>query len=297
MKVDESQQLIDFLTANAPQLDADLPTIREQFDKMVALQTVPADCTAEQVSAGGVPAVWITVPQARNDAVLLYLHGGGYMIGSAKAYAGLAAAIGKAAGMNVLVPDYRLGPEHPFPAPIDDAMTAYGWLVNQTTQARSIVVSGDSAGGGLTMALLHQLRERQMAYPCGVSLISPWIDLKMQGKSVASKAAVDLVLPLDALTAMAGAALGGAAMPAYLDTLNANLTGYPPVQIQVGSHEILLDDACRLATCLGAANVSVQLRVWPGMMHDWPLFAQVLSDGRAAIERIGNFARVCCTRE
>jgi acetyl esterase/lipase len=251
------------------------------------------DCAVEKISAHGVPALWIEPKCAHNDSAIMYLHGGGYMIGSAQGYVGIASAIGKASGMRVLVVDYRLAPEHPYPAAVEDALTAYKWLLERDGLRASVLV-GDSAGGGLSMATLAELRKRCATLPAGVSLISPWIDLKIEGGSILTKAAVDPVLTQDGLVAMAGAFLGNEPIPDCMTPLHADLSGYPPLQIQVGSHEILLDDSLRLAARSASANVSTTLRVWPGMIHDWPLHAPFLSDGRAAISQIAEFVRACC---
>jgi monoterpene epsilon-lactone hydrolase len=210
--------------------------------------------------------------------------------GSSLAYRALYGGLARAAGARGLALDYRLAPENPFPAAVDDAVAGYKGLLGQGIAPENIAIAGDSAGGGLTVATLVAARDAGLPMPAAAVAISPFADMEGTGESVVSKAAEDPSLNREGLTGMAGTYLnGGSPRSPLASPIYANLAGLPPLLIQVGSVEILLDDATRLAARAGAANVDVQLEIWAGMPHVWHGFASMLSEGRDAIERAGAF--------
>jgi acetyl esterase/lipase len=225
--------------------------------------------------------------------VLLFLHGGGYCSGSLVSHRRLVTEAGRAAKMRTLAIGFRLAPEHPFPAALDDAWTAWRWLARQGVAAQHIAVGGDSAGGGLTQALIGRLREAGEALPACAWLISPWTDLTLSGATLITKDAVDPIIHKAYL-----AELADAYVPASMDRkdpqvspLFADLRGLPPTLIQVGSAETLLDDSTRLAAAAGAADVAVTLEIWPDMIHAWPMWNAHLEPGRRALAHAGAFIR------
>jgi epsilon-lactone hydrolase len=270
--------------------DATIEEIRAGFELMA--QPVPEDVRREAVEAGGVPAEWIVPPNADRERVILYLHGGGYVIGSINTHRALVAAIARSAGARALALDYRLAPENPFPAAVEDATAAYRWLLANGARPDQIVVAGDSAGGGLTVATLLALRDAGDPLPAAGVCISPWVDLEGVGESMTAKADVDPIVQKDALVRMAQAYLGDAdprtplAAPLYAD-----LGGLPPLLIQVGTSETLLDDATRLHQRARDAGVEVTLEPWEEMIHVWHLFGLMLPEAQQAIEQIGAFVR------
>ena len=266
--------------------------MRANFEELGTNTPIPADIKQEKVSAGGVPAEWISAPNASADRAVLYLHGGGYVMGSINTHRDLMARISRASGFRVLGIDYRLAPEHPFPAAVEDAVVAYRWLLAQGLQASHIAVAGDSAGGGLTVATLVAIRDAKLATPGAGVCLSPWVDLEGIGESMTTKASVDPVVQKEGLIGMAAAYLGGKdprtplAAPLYAD-----LKGLPPLLIQVGEAETLLDDSNRLADRAKAAGVKVTLEPWQEMIHVWQMFAPFLPEGQEAIEGIGKYLR------
>ena len=266
--------------------------MRANFEDLAKNTPIPPDIKQEKVSAGGVPSEWIAAPNASADRVVLYLHGGGYVVGSVNTHRDLMARISRASGFRVLGVDYRLAPEHPFPAAVDDALAAYRWLLAQGVQPSRIAVAGDSAGGGLTMATLVAIRDAQLPVPGAGVCLSPWVDLEGIGESMTTKASVDPVVQKQGLTAMAAAYLGGKAPRTPLAApLYADLQGLPPLLIQVGEAETLLDDSNRLAERAKAAGVKVTLEPWKDMIHVWQLFASFLPEGQEAIDGIGKYLR------
>ncbi len=248
------------------------------------------DVTYEPVDAGGVSSLWVTAPGVAEDRVVLYLHGGGYIVGSLKSHQDLVARISKAANARVLYADYRLGPEHPFPAAVEDAVAAYQWLLSEGVDASRIAISGDSAGGGLTIAAMVSLRDSGVALPATAVCISPWVDLEGVGDSMTSNADVDPSVKKEGLVAMAEAYLNGADPRSPLAApLYADLKGLPPTLIQVGGHETLLDDSTRLAKLADAAGVDVTLEEADEMFHVWHAFAPMLPEGQEAIDRLGAY--------
>ncbi|HLK32906.1 MAG TPA: alpha/beta hydrolase, partial [Terriglobales bacterium] len=236
-----------------------------------------------------VPGLWITTPAGRSRSIL-YFHGGGYALGSAKAYAEMTSWIARAAQARVFVLDYRRAPEHRFPAALEDALLAYRWIASSGAGPSAISVMGDSAGGGLTLALLCSLRDRGAALPGCAACISPWVDLEMTGQSITSKASADPLLTREGLQKFADWYLGGQdARNPLVSPLHADLRGLPPLLIQVGTSEILLDDALRLAERARAAGVKVKLTQYEDMPHVWHVFASFLPEGRQAAKEIGEF--------
>jgi acetyl esterase/lipase len=265
---------------------------RAQYDKAERVFPTPADVKAERQSAPDQPAEWLLPEGVRADAAVLYLHGGGYVIGSPRSHRHLAAAIARAAGTPALLPDYRLAPEHPFPAALEDAVAAYEWLLARGIAPERIVVAGDSAGGGLTVATLLALRDRGLPRPAGGVCISPWVDLTCSSGSYKTKAAVDPIVLPDSITLMAQAYLGdGDRKTPLASPLFADLRRLPPLLVQVGSDEVLLDDALGLGARAQAAGVEVRVEEWPAMVHVWPWFLGMLDEADRAIGVIGEFVR------
>jgi epsilon-lactone hydrolase len=252
----------------------------------------PAGAVRELVDAGGVPAERVTMPQSHADRDILYLHGGGFVTGSASLYRHLTWRLAAAAQARLLAIDYRLAPEHPFPAALDDAVAAYRFLLADGADPRRIAVIGDSAGGGLALSLLVRLRDEGEALPAAAVALSPWTDLALTGPSLVANAAADPMLNPAMLPALVGLYLDGAdPRHSYASPLYADPAGLPPVLLHVGSDEILRDDAVRMAERLRLAGCKVILEVWPRMPHVWHVFATVMPEARRAIAGIGAFLR------
>ena len=263
---------------------------RAQYERAEKFFPTPPDVKVEHVGAPTVPAEWLTPPGARADAAVLYLHGGGYVIGSPRSHRHLAAAVGAAARMCVLLPDYRLAPEHPFPAAVDDAVAAYRWLMDRTIAPARIVIAGDSAGGGLTVAMLLALRDAGVPLPAAGVCISPWVDLTCSGGSYRTRAEADPIVKGESVGQMATAYLAGKdAKTPLASPLFADLRGLPPLLIHVGDDEVLLDDAVQLAERTRKAGVDATLDVWDQMVHVWHWFFPMLDEGQQAFDRIGEF--------
>lgn len=276
----------------AGQRPTDLAGRRQRLDNLTARYEMPADVVVEGVDANGVMAEWTTTPAADPTQVIMFLHGGGYVSGSIKSHRHMIAQAGREAGTRTLALDYRLAPEHPFPAALDDALTGYRFLLSQGFLPENIVIAGESAGGGLAIATLVSLREAGTALPACAWCSSPWADLEMSGGTMQTKAAVDPLIQRPYLQELAAAYLQGrdARMP-MVSPIYADLRGLPPLLIQVGSDETLLDDAIRLAGVAAAADVRTTLQVWPSMIHAWHLFYAQLADGRRSLAEMGAFVR------
>jgi epsilon-lactone hydrolase len=265
---------------------------RERLDALGDAYSTAADIQHQPVNADGVPAEWSIAPGADPSRVLLYLHGGGFSVGSIVSHRAMVTETGRSAGVRTLAIDYRRTPEHPFPAALDDALQAYGWLLRQGVHPGRIAIGGDSAGGGLTLAVMVALRDRGLPLPACGWCISPWVDMEARGESYATKAAIDPMISKEYILELAGWYLGGTEPRAPLAApVHADLRGLPPLLIQVGSAETLFDDSIQIAARAGAADVRVTLEVWPQMIHAWPLFHQQLTDGRRAIAAAGSFIR------
>ena len=250
----------------------------------------PAGVTCTPVEAGGVSAEWSVADGVAEDKVILYVHGGGYVMGSAGSHRDVTGRLSKASGARVLSLNYRLAPEHPFPAPVDDAVAAYRWLLAQGISSSNIAIAGDSAGGGLAFATLLALRDAGDPLPAAGVGISPWVDMEGTGESMTTRAAVDPVVQKEGLLEMAKLYLGDADPKNPLAApLHANLAGLPPLLIHVGDAETLLDDSNRITERARKAGVNVTLKIWDEMPHVWHLFAPILPEGQQAIEEIGAF--------
>lgn len=265
---------------------------RQGFDAFAQAFPTAGDIVVEKVSANGVPAEWTSAQGTDTSRAVLYLHGGGYVIGSLDSHRHVTSEIARDLGARTLALHYRLSPEQPFPAPVEDAVAGYRYLLAEGIAPRNIALAGDSAGGGLVVAALVAIRDAGLAQPSCGWCISPWVDMEGIGGSMTSLAGTDPIVQKEPLLEMSALYLNGAdprsplAAPIYAD-----LRGIAPLYIQVGAAETLLDDAIRLASVAGAANVPVTLEVWPEMPHVWHLFHPRLAAGRRAITAGARYMR------
>jgi acetyl esterase/lipase len=286
----ELQVVVDMLRANPPVQGDDIPAMRAGMLAATGGMPLPPDVEYEPVDASGVAAEWARAPGVDAERTVVYLHGGGYVMGSVETHRLLVAGISRAVAAPVLSVDYRLGPEHPHPAAVDDALAAYRFVLAQGAAPERIAIAGDSAGGGLTVAALLALREAGDPLPAAGICISPWLDLTLSGASMDTKADVDPMVTRETLRPMADAYLAGAdPKTPTASPLFADLTGLPPLLVQVGTAETLLDDSRRLAERAKSADVDLTLEEWEGMIHVWHAFAALLPEGRQAIDRIGEY--------
>ncbi|MBS0411079.1 MAG: alpha/beta hydrolase [Proteobacteria bacterium] len=279
------------LAAMATPLDAPELSFAERrpgMDAFGAASPLPDGCKVETLTLGGVPAEKLTPKGADAGRILFYVHGGGYCLGSPTSHRALVARIAEAAGAVAYVVDYRLAPEHPFPAAVDDAVAAYRAVLNDGAQPGRIVIGGDSAGGGLTFATALALRAAGLPAPGGLYAISPWADLTQSGGAYVAKAAGDPMLDKAGLDNFAAGYLNGQDARAPLASpVFGDLSGLPPVLIQVGGEEVLLTDSTTLAEKIALGGGDVTLRVWPEMIHVWHFFAAQLDAGMRASQEAG----------
>ena len=264
---------------------------RQLTEQLLSKGSIAPGCSFEPAQVGGVPGLWAHPQRVKAGRVLHYLHGGGYAVGSANAYRSLASHLAAACEARVLTIDYRLAPEHPFPAAVDDAVVAYRGLLGSGIDPQCLAVAGDSAGGGLSMALLLAIRDAGLAQPVAAAVMSPWVDMTQSGASWANKRAVDPMLGrLGQGPSMADLYLNGVdARHPLASPVLADLRGLAPVLIQVGSSECLLDDSTQLVARLAAADVKVVLDVWPGMIHVFQGMVDQLEEAREAIAGLARF--------
>ena len=290
-----SQQLeavIQMLRAGIVKPSKGIEDDRASYEERMSRFPLDDDIKCERVGAGGVPAEWVVAPEAVDDRIMVYLHGGGYLVGSMRTHRVTLSKISRVAAARVLGLDYRLSPESHFPAPVEDTVAAYRWLLSNGADPKKIVFGGDSAGGGLTVSAFVALRYLGEPLPAAGICISAWTDLDHTGESMITNAEVDPNISRERLTGMAKTYMGGKDLRAPLASpIYADLHGLPPLLIMVGSIEVLLDDSTRLAERARAAGVDVTLEVWDDMPHNWPLFAPILPEGQQAIGRIGEFIR------
>ena len=265
---------------------------RVWYERFTGQFELPEDATFEPVGAGGVSAEWISTPGVAEDRVVMYLHGGGYMIGSMRTHRSPLSYLSRVSGARVLGLNYRLAPEHPFPAAVEDSVAAYRWLLEQGITPGRIVIGGDSCGGGLTIATLVALKYFGYPLPAGGISHSGWTDLAHTGESFETKAEDDPLLDREMLEGMAAAYLGDRSRTTPLASpYYADLSGLPPLLVQVGTAEVLLDDSLRLADKAKAAGVDVTLEVWDDMPHVWQAFVSFLPEARQSLDSCGEFVR------
>lgn len=273
-------------------LQADVPTLRASFNELMARIPPPADVRQKPTTIGGVAGIEVTASGPDTGAVILYFHGGVYVIGSAATSIGLVAELARRTGARVITLDYRLAPEHPYPAAVDDARDAYQGLLEQGVDPAQIALAGESAGGGLAVAALLALRDAGAPLPSCAFMMSPYADLTLSGASIANRAAVDRTLtPEGLLLRIPDYVAGADATDPLISPVFGDLTGLPPLLIQVGSNEILLSDALRLAERAAMADVTVTLDVTDGVPHVFQAFAAMLDEADAALARASAFLR------
>jgi acetyl esterase/lipase len=244
-----------------------------------------------EISANNVPAEWNIPENAAGKRVMLYLHGGSYVAGSFKSHREMVFRLARAVCARALAVDYRLAPEHPYPAALEDAVAAYTYLLNIGTDSADIIIMGDSAGGGLALALLLELRTKKIPLPACVTCLSPWTDLTGSGNTMQSNSNIDPVLTAQFLDDGARYYTNGMdrTIPA-ISPLFGTFEGLPPLLVQVGTDDILLDDSKRLVELVRKAGSEIELQIWPKMFHVWQFFSFLLPDARKAINKIGQFA-------
>jgi len=287
----EIEEVLRYLDQHRP-TERTLETVRAYLDAMVTMAPPAGDVKVEHVSVGGVPAERLTLPGSDASRTLVYLHGGGYCLGSAKAYRAFAARVGRAFGGVTIVPDYRLAPENPFPAGLHDCIAVTRALSKEHGGLGSVVLAGDSAGGGLALATLVSLRDEGHPLPAAVALLSPWVDIEGTGESMTTRAAQDPIVSRDGMTKFALMYLGETgdrknplAAPTY-----AKLEALPPLLVQVGTREVQLDDVAAFVEKARAVGTHVELEIWEEMLHVFQLFPR-LPDAARAIDRVGAFLR------
>ena len=290
----ELKTITEMLRARQQEAPAEVsfPESRAMFEQMTAAFPLPPGVKTTPVDAGGIPGEWIVAPEANDEPVIYWLHGGGYCIGSVNTHRGLLARISAASRARVFAIDYRLAPEDPFPAAVEDAVAGYLWLLSIGVDPSQIIIGGDSAGGGQTVATLVALKEDGKPLPAAAVCISPWTDLALTGESLFTKAEADPMITNDGIARVRDAYVGDSdPNEPLVSPIYADLSGLPPLLIQVGENEVLLDDSTRLAERAKTAGVDVTLEVWPEMIHVWHFFATMLPEGQQAIDRIGEWVR------
>jgi monoterpene epsilon-lactone hydrolase len=288
VSTEQRENLEAILRQSAFPADSDVSELRRRLRELTSAQPLPAGVTVTAAALGAVPTAEITVDGTEPRHVILYFHGGVYVIGDAFQAAGLAAQIGRRTRATVISVDYRLAPEHPYPAAVDDALAAYEALLNNGTAPSDIAFAGESAGGGLAIATLVNARDHGMPLPAAAYLMSPYADLTLAGTTMETKSKADPLLSRENLqprvtdyTAGQDAALG------LISPIFADLSGLPPLIIQAGTHEVLLDDATRLARQAATADVEVTLDVTPRVPHVFQAYYPILDEAAAALDRAG----------
>jgi epsilon-lactone hydrolase len=265
-----------------------LEEARKGLEALTSLTPLAGDIKVEPLTVEGMHAEWVSAPNANEDQVFLYLHGGAYIMGSCKTHRDLASKISRASASTVLVIEYRLAPENPYPAAVEDALAAYRWLLESGVSPEKLVVGGDSAGGGLTMSLLLSLKEAGDPMPAAAVLISPWVDLEGSGESMISRADLDPWLkPLESKAAPALYIGELDRRDPMVSSIYADLKGLPPMLVHVGDHEILLDDSIRLVNKAREDGVEVSFKIWDEMWHVFQQFA--MPEAAEAIAEIGQY--------
>lgn len=279
------RQYLKAFTANQS-VGFDLEASRKGLEMLSSFTPIPSDVNVEKTDIEGIPAEWVAVPNAAQDRVFLYLHGGAYIMGSCNTHRSLAAKLSRSTAARVLVPEYRLAPENPFPAAMEDALLCYRWLISSGYKPEQIIIGGDSAGGGLTMSTLLSLKEAGDALPALVVLLSPWTDLTGTGESMETRAEADPWLSPEAARATPVLYIRDMdPRSPIVSSIYADLTGLPPMIVHVGNDEILLSDAARLVDRARESGVEVTFKVWDDMWHVFQTFE--IPEANQSIEEIG----------
>lgn len=290
MSQQQLSKLLAIFAKQPPLGSLSLEDERKNLDEGGARFKVPDDVVMQAVDVDGIPGEFLIAPGAADDKVVLYLHGGGYAIGSIKSHRYLMQNISRHSGAKTLGIDYRLAPENPFPAALEDATTAYRWLLTQGYKPENIAIGGDSAGGGLTLATLVNLRKSGDPLPAAGVLISPWTDMTGEAEAVKTRADSDPMVKPEGLYSLGAQYLNGVDPKNILASpVFASMNGLPPLCIHVGGREILYDDAITVANKARHVGVEVELLDEPELFHVWHAFAPMLDEGQAAVEKIGAF--------
>ena len=288
MSAEQRENLDAILRQSAFPADSDVNEQRRALRELLSAQPLPADVTVTEAALGGVPTAEITVDGIEPRHVVLYFHGGVYVMGDAFLAADLASQVGRRTEARVLSVDYRLAPEHPYPAAVDDALAAYLALLDNGTAPSDIAFAGESAGGALAVATLVNARDNGLPLPAAAFVMSPYADLTLAGTTMETKREVDPLMSQSALELrVADYAAGQDPALGLISPIFADLSGLPPLIIQVGSHEVLLDDAVRLARQAAIADVEVTLDITPGVPHVFQAYYPILDEGAAALDRAG----------
>ena len=269
--------------------DKPIDKLREKLVKDTRFLKPPKNVQITPVNAAGVPAEWLTPPRSIPNKVMIFLHGGGYVMGSPSTHRSLIARLATTLGVRALSVDYRLAPEHPFPSALEDSLTAYHWVIKQGVSPENIVIAGDSAGAGLTLATLISLRDNREPLPAMALCISPWTDLTLTGSSIQTQEKIDPYISHDLLKL--GAHYIGHNDPSspLISPFYADLSGLPPLLIHVGTDEVLLSDSTRLAAAAEKAGLEVTFKIWERMWHDFHFWAPYLPEANQAIEEMSDF--------
>jgi epsilon-lactone hydrolase len=288
VSTEQRENLDALLRRSAFPADSDVNEQRRQLRELLSAQPLPADVTVTAAALGGVPTAEITVDGVEPRHTVLYFHGGVYVMGDAFLAADLASQVGRRTRAKVISVDYRLAPEHPYPAAVDDALAAYEALLVNGTAPSDIVFAGESAGGGLAIATLVNARDRGLPLPAAAYVMSPYVDLTLAGTTMGTKREADPLLSPPALLArVADYTSGQDAALSLVSPIFAELSGLPPLIIQAGTHEVLLDDALRLARQAATADVEVTLDITPGVPHVFQAYHPILDEAAAALDRAG----------
>ena len=288
----ELARVIGLMKAIRAKPPADIHEARTVLDQAFGEFKPSSDVTVFEIDAGGVPCQWITAPDAPQDRLIIYFHGGAYAACSPTTHQDLIARLSRASGAAALGVDYRLAPEHPFPAAVDDSIAAYNWALGHGFEPSNIVLAGDSAGGGLVLSVLLAARDSGVDLPAAGICFSPWVDLECSGASMAANDHLDDFIKYRGLSARAESYLGGAdPKHPWASALYADLRGLPPLLVHVGSAETLLDDSTRLVASAERAGVDITFKIWEDMVHVWQAFASILPEGQQSIEEAGAFIR------
>jgi epsilon-lactone hydrolase len=290
VSTEQRENLEAILRQSAFPAGIDISEQRRLLRELTSAQPLPADVTVTAATLGGVPTAEITIDGIEPRHVVLYFHGGVYVLGDAFQAAELASQVGRRTRAKVISVDYRLAPEHPYPAAADDALAAYQALLRNGTAPTGIIFAGESAGGGLAVATLVNARDHGLPLPAAAFVMSPYADLTLAGTTMQTKRAVDVLMSPEALQArVADYTAGQDAALGLISPVFADLSGLPPLIIQAGTHEVLLDDAVRLARQAAAADVEVTLDITPGVPHVFQTFHPILDEAAAALDRAGQF--------